>query len=198
MISSGWAAAFASPPAAMALAMVAAGASGGESLTPISNISLRREISMLEQKQARLQTITSFQKPLDPPIKSSSAPKDKATAKAAALAAARDLERTTRIGSGRGLSAVAMATSSQRRSVSDNQRAKRWTIAEAMGVAWMECSQSVDSGHVFVKDFSALSDRYAAVIVACFAKARNIQRSEVTESFLLILFSILIVNSATY
>lgn len=180
MISTGWAAAFASPPAALALAMIAAGAAGGETVTPSSNISLKRDSSLLERKQARLHTFASFQKPLDQPDKSPRAPKDKAAAKAAALAAARDLERSAKIGSGRGLSAVAMATSAQRRSSSDVERAKRWTVTEAMGTAWMEFLQSIDTKSVSVKDFSALSYKYVAVLVACFAKARNMQRSEVT------------------
>ncbi|CAA6655614.1 unnamed protein product [Spirodela intermedia] len=179
MIATGWAAAFASPPAAMALAMIAAGAAGGETVTPSINISLKRDSSLLERKQVRLHTFASFQKPLDQPDKSPPAPKDKAAAKAAALAAARDLERSAKIGSGRGLSAVAMATSAQRRSASDVERAKRWTVTEAMGAAWMEFLQSIDTKSVSVKDFSALSYKYVAVLVACFAKARNMQRSEI-------------------
>ena len=106
-------------------------------------------------------------------------PKDKAATKTAALAAARDLERNAKIGSGRGLSAVAMATSAQRRNASDMERVKRWNDSEAMGVAWMECLQPVDTKSVYGKDFNALSYKFIAVLVASFALARNIQRSEV-------------------
>lgn len=179
MMTPGWAAAFASPPAAMALAMIAAGAAGGETVTPVKNSQLRRDSSMFERRQARLQTFSSFQKPLETTNRSPAVPKDKAAAKAAALAAARDLERNAKIGSGRGLSAVAMATSAQRRSVTDMERVKRWTDSEAMGTAWIECLQSVDTKSVSGKDLNALSYKYIAVLVASFALARNMQRSEI-------------------
>lgn len=180
MISPAWAAAFASPPAAMALAMIAAGASGGETPAPATTAQLKREASMLERKPHKLATFSSFQKPPEVHTKSPALPKDKASAKAAALAAARDLERNAKIGSGRGLSAVAMATSAQRRNASDIERVKRWNVAEAMGVAWMECLQPVDTKSVYGKDFNALSYKFIAVLVASFALARNIQRSEVS------------------
>ncbi|CAL0324546.1 unnamed protein product [Lupinus luteus] len=179
MITPAWAAAFASPPAAMALAMIAAGTSGGEIHAPSTNVHLRRDTSLLERKQARLHTFSSFQKPLEVPNKTPPLPKNKAAAKAAALAAARDLQRFSRIGSGRGLSAVAMATSSQRRNASDMERVKRWNITEAMGVAWMECLHPVDTKSVYGKDFNALSYKFIAVLVASFALARNMQRSEI-------------------
>ncbi|XP_042512465.1 BEACH domain-containing protein C2 [Macadamia integrifolia] len=179
MVSPGWAAAFASPPAAMALAMIAAGAAGGETVTPVTTTQFRRDASLLERKTARLHTFSSFQKPLETPTKTPAVPKDKAAAKAAALAAARDLERSAKIGSGRGLSAVAMATSAQRRSASDMQRVKRWNISEAMGAAWMECLESVDKKSVSGKDFNALCYKYVAVLVTSFALARTMQRSEI-------------------
>lgn len=186
MISPVWAAAFASPPAAMALAMIAAGASGGETPAPTTNSQLRRDSSLLERKTTKLHTFSSFQKPLELPNKLPALPKDKAAAKAAALAAARDLERNAKIGSGRGLSAVAMATSAQRRSASDMERVQRWNVSEAMGVAWMECLQPVDTKSVYGKDFNALSYKFIAVLVASFALARNIQRSEVCPVLILL------------
>uniref|UniRef100_A0A3Q7EKN2 BEACH domain-containing protein C2 n=1 Tax=Solanum lycopersicum TaxID=4081 RepID=A0A3Q7EKN2_SOLLC len=179
MISPSWAAAFASPPAAMALAMLAAGAAGGEAPAPATTSHLKRDSSLLERKAARLHTFSSFQKPIEAPSKSPAIPKDKAAAKAAALAAARDLERNAKIGSGRGLSAVAMATSAQRRSRSDMGRVMRWNVSEAMGTAWMECLQSVDTKSVYGKDFNALSYKFIAVLVGSLALARNMQRSEV-------------------
>ncbi|CAL0329601.1 unnamed protein product [Lupinus luteus] len=175
MITPAWAAAFASPPAAMALAMIAAGTSGGESQARSTNAHLRRDTSLLERKQAKLQTFSSFQQPLEAPNKTPPLPKDKA----AALAAARDLQRFSKIGSGRGLSAVAMATSAQRRNASDMERVKRWNFTEAMGVAWMECLHPVDTKSVYEKDFNALSYKFIAVLVASFALARNMQRSEI-------------------
>ncbi|GJY20722.1 hypothetical protein Tco_0393288 [Tanacetum coccineum] len=106
LITPGWAAAFASPPAAMSFAMIAAGAAGSEAAPPTPAINIHL--------------------------------KHKATARAAALAVVRYLERNNKIGSGRGLSDVAMATSSQRRSKHDMERVMRWNISEAMGIAWME------------------------------------------------------------
>ncbi|KAJ9680884.1 hypothetical protein PVL29_020019 [Vitis rotundifolia] len=179
MISPDWAAAFASPPAAMALAMIAAGAGGGETTAPARTTYLRRDSSLLERKTVRLHTFSSFQKPLELPSKSPATPKDKAAAKAAALAAARDLERNAKIGSGRGLSAVAMATSAQRRNTSDMERVRRWNVSDAMGTAWMECLQSADTRSVYGKDFNNLSYKFVAVLVASFALARNMQRSEI-------------------
>uniref|UniRef100_J3LFJ9 BEACH domain-containing protein C2 n=1 Tax=Oryza brachyantha TaxID=4533 RepID=J3LFJ9_ORYBR len=180
MISPGWAAAFASPPVAMALAMIAAGTSGTETITPPTNKLRRRDTSLLERRSAKLHTFSSFQKPLDAtPNLPTSAPKDKAAAKAAALAAARDLERSAKIGSRRGLSAVAMATSGQRRAAGDIERAQRWNTSEAMGAAWLECLQSADSKSVSGRDFSALSYKYVALLVSSFALARNLQRVEI-------------------
>ncbi|XP_051137581.1 BEACH domain-containing protein C2-like isoform X2 [Andrographis paniculata] len=180
MTSPSWSASFASPPAAMALAMMAAGAGGGETTTPQTTSQLRRDTSLvMERKTTKFQTFSSFHKPVEVPSKSPNIPKDKASAKAAALAAARDLERNAKIGSGRGLSAVAMATSAQRRSKSDNERVKRWNVSEAMGTAWTECLQSVDSKSVYGKDFNALSYKYIAVLVGSLALARNMKRSEV-------------------
>ncbi|KAF8393924.1 hypothetical protein HHK36_020126 [Tetracentron sinense] len=131
MISLGWAVAFASPPTAlaMAMAMIAAGA---ETATPATTTQLRQAV--------------------ETPNKSPVAPKDKASAKAAALAAARDLERNAKIGSGRGLSAAAIATCAQRH---------------------------IDTKLVSGKDFSALSYKYVAVLVASFALERHMQRLEV-------------------
>lgn len=181
MMSRGWAVAFASPPAAMALAMIAAGAGGGEIPAPAPPVHLKRDSSLLERKTTKFHTFSSFQKPPESPSKSSPAvPKDKAAAKAAALAAARDLERNAKIGSGRGLSAVAMATSAQRRNDSDMERVMRWNVSEAMATAWMECLQSVDSKSVYGKDFNALSYKFIAVLVGSLALARNMQRSEVS------------------
>jgi hypothetical protein len=181
MVSPGWAAAFASPPVAMALAMMAAGASGTETITPPRNTLRRRDTSLPDRKAtARLQSFSSFQNPIDIAAnKPESTPRDKAAAKAAALATARELERTAKIGSRRGLSAVAMATSGQRRSSGDVERAKRWNTSEAMSAAWMECLQSADSKSVPGRDFSSLSYKYVAVLVSCLALARNLQRVEV-------------------
>nr|BAD27684.1 putative lysosomal trafficking regulator 2 [Oryza sativa Japonica Group] len=179
MISPGWAAAFASPPVAMALAMIAAGTSGTETIAPPTNKLRRRDTSLLERRSAKLHTFSSFQKPIDAtPNLPTSAPKDKAAAKAAALAAARDLERSAKIGSRRGLSAVAMATSGQRRAAGDIERAQRWNTSEAMCAAWLECLQSADSKSVSGRDFSALSYKYVALLVSSFALARNLQRVE--------------------
>ncbi|KAK6144048.1 hypothetical protein DH2020_020868 [Rehmannia glutinosa] len=158
MISPSWAASFASPPAAMALAMIAAGAAGGETTAPPSTSQLRRDSSLLERKAARLHTFSSFQKPLEAPNKSPAIPKDKAAAKQLHWLLQETLSR---------------------RSKTDTERVKRWNVSEAMGTAWMECLQSVDSKSVYAKDFNALSYKYIAVLVGSLALARNMQRSEV-------------------
>ncbi|CAH9123804.1 unnamed protein product [Cuscuta epithymum] len=178
MISPSWAAAFASPPAALALAMMAAGAGGGETTAPATTQQLRRDSSLLERKTAKLHSFSSFQNSSEASNKSPPVPRDKAAAKAAALAVARDLERSAKIGSGRGLTAVAMATSAQRRNRSDMERVKRWNVSEAMGIAWLECLQEGDTKSVYGKDFNALSYRFIAVLVGSLALARNMQRSE--------------------
>ncbi|GKB17926.1 hypothetical protein Tco_0851849 [Tanacetum coccineum] len=117
LITPGWAAAFASPPAAMSFAMIVAGAAESEAAppTPTINIHLKRDSStLLERKSNKLYTFSSFQESLQASKKSSVANlKDKSIARAAALAIARYLERNNKIGSGGGLSDVAMATSSQ-------------------------------------------------------------------------------------
>nr|XP_043628907.1 BEACH domain-containing protein C2-like [Erigeron canadensis] len=183
MITPSWASAFASPPAALALVMIAAGAAGGDTTaptTPTINVHLKRDSSTLfERKSAKLHTFSSFQEPLGASKKLRAVPKDKATARAAALAAARDVERNAKIGSGRGLSAVAMATSAQRRTKSHMEHEMRWNVSEAMGTAWMECLQSVDTKSVYGKDFNALSYKFVALLVGSLAFARNMQRSEV-------------------
>ncbi|CAM6090221.1 unnamed protein product [Calypogeia fissa] len=135
MISPAWAAAFASPPASMALAMAAAGVGGGE-VSNTKAMAVKREQSRVERKGFRLRT---FQKLPESP-RPTTPLKDKASAKAAAVVAARDQERNAKIGSGRGLGAVAMATSSQRRNLGDKERAKRWNLMESMHTAWDECS----------------------------------------------------------
>ncbi|KAL8235755.1 hypothetical protein R6Q59_016836 [Mikania micrantha] len=177
MISPGWAAAFASPPAALALAMIAAGAGGGEATAPATSMHLKRDSSSIDRKP-KLHSFSSFHEPVGA-VNKSSAVKDKAAAKAAALAAARDLERTAKVGSGRGLSAVAMATAAQRRNRSDMDRVKRWNVSEAMGTAWTECLPSTDNKPVYKKDFNVASYKFIAVLVGSLALARNMQRSEV-------------------
>ncbi|KAG8083110.1 hypothetical protein GUJ93_ZPchr0014g46682 [Zizania palustris] len=137
IISPGWAAAFASPPVAMALAMMAAGASGTETIAPSRNTLNRHDTSLPERKAgAKQQSFTSFQKPIETaPNKPGFTPKDKAAAKAPALVAIRDLEQTAKIGAGRGLSAVAMATSGQRRSAARNlQRVEMERQTQADGL----------------------------------------------------------------
>ncbi|RVW41089.1 BEACH domain-containing protein C2 [Vitis vinifera] len=59
------------------------------------------------------------------------------------------------------------------------ERVRRWNVSDAMGTAWMECLQSADTRSVYGKDFNNLSYKFVAVLVASFALARNMQRSEV-------------------
>ncbi|GJR92577.1 hypothetical protein Tco_0322882 [Tanacetum coccineum] len=91
LITLGWAAAFAYPPAAMSFAMIAAGAAAPP--TPTINIRLKRDSStLLERKSNKLHTFLRFQEFLHASKKSYANLKDKATARVAALAVTRDLE----------------------------------------------------------------------------------------------------------
>ncbi|GBG78164.1 hypothetical protein CBR_g26196 [Chara braunii] len=146
MISPGWGAAFASPPAAMALAMAAAGAGyGGENSSPMNRGALRRT-SELESPTGGSGSGSSGSGKLlnfkdmnqNAPKERTTPPLDRAAAKAAAMAAARDKERKAKIGAKRGWGAVAMCTSGQRRAESDDERFKRWNIQEAIAAAWAE------------------------------------------------------------
>lgn len=141
MISPAWAAAFASPPAAMALAMAAAGVGGGE------GSHRRRNSESSDRRSPRLLSFPTFNKAAEH-VEMPQTPADKAAGKAL-----RDQERAARVGAGRGLGAVAMATAGQRRSLTDKERAKRWSIWETMGNMWMESGNVGDlpansaSGH---------------------------------------------------
>ncbi|KAG0502918.1 hypothetical protein HPP92_002990 [Vanilla planifolia] len=179
MTSPGWAAAFASPPAAMALAMVAAGV-GGEATKPVKPSTLHHDPSFLDRKPVSLNTFLSLPKPPDIPNKSP-APKDSAAARAAAMAAERDRERFARVGSGKGLSAVAMATSTQRRNETDLERAKRWNSIEAMGTAWICCSQSSLRKQTLRKDYSTLQNKYSNILLESLASVENIQHMEMSR-----------------
>lgn len=175
MISPAWAAAFASPPAAMALAMAAAGVGGGEASHR------RRNIESPDRRSVRLMSLPTFQKAPDTP-EMALTPVDKAASKAAALAAARDQERAARVGSGRGLGAVAMATSGQRRSLSDKERVKRWNIAEAMGNVWLECNTREENT---VKSPSGPVHRMFGILPTMIDTAKKLQLAEVFSHLLL-------------
>ncbi|KAK8965183.1 hypothetical protein KSP40_PGU007303 [Platanthera guangdongensis] len=173
MVSPEWAAAFASPPAAMALAMVAAGV-GGEATKPIKSSSLKHDPLFSERNPTSLNTFLGLPTP-DMPTNSPPAPK----VTAATMAAARDRERLARIGSSKGFSAVAMATSTQRRNETDLERARRWNITEAMGSAWTHCIQSVDMKPILRKDFSTLQNKYSSILLESLSLVRNLQHMEV-------------------
>jgi hypothetical protein len=178
MITPAWAAAFASPPAAMALAMAAAGVSGGESSHPRS----KRDSQSSENRSTRLISLKSLQKSLDPPGRpQATTPKDKATAKAVALAAARDQERAARVGSGRGLGAVAMATAWQRRTLTDRERTRRWNISEAMSNTWQEYDKGEDFAGI---DISESAHSLFGVLPAMVETARRMRILEVQLSIL--------------
>lgn len=131
MISPAWATAFASPPAAMALAMVAAGVSGGEA-------SNSRRDSNTGHGSLRLLEPPCFER-LSENGETLHAEEENEASRETALAAARNQERAARIGSSRGLGAVAMTTSGQRRSLTDRERATRWNKLKAMGNTWRKC-----------------------------------------------------------
>lgn len=168
MISPAWAAAFASPPASMALAMAAAGVGGSEG-------SHRKRDSESDRRSPRLLSFPTFNKAPEH-VEAPQTPADKAASKAAALAAARDQERAARVGSGRGLGAVAMATAGQRRSLTDKERAKRWNIWETMGNMWLDCGGLGDST---AKGATSHPHRMFGMISNMLEKAQKMQSAEV-------------------
>ncbi|KAG0575918.1 hypothetical protein KC19_5G040000 [Ceratodon purpureus] len=169
MISPAWAAAFASPPAAMALAMAAAGVGGGE------GSHRRRSSESSNLRSPRLLSFPTFNKAPEP-VEAPQTPADKAAGKAAALAAARDQERAARVGSGRGLGAVAMATAGLRRSLTDKERAKRWSIWETMGNMWMESGRE---GDLAAKSASGLPHRMFGMVSNMLDIGRKMRSAEV-------------------
>lgn len=176
MITPAWAAAFASPPAAMALAMAAAGVGAGES----SHSRFKRDSQSFGSRSSRLLSFSSFHKTPDSPGRpQATTPKDKATAKAVALATARDQERAARVGSGRGLGAVAMATAWQRRTLTDRERARRWNILEAMSNTWQEYDRE---GGVAAIDISDSAHSLFGVLPAMVETARRMRILEVSPS----------------
>lgn len=187
MVTPEWAAAFASPPAAMALAMAAAGAGGGE-VNSSKGSHQKREISALERRTSRLRSFATFQKSPESPKRPLSTPKDKAAAKAAAMAAARDQERAAKIGSGRGLGAVAMASSAQRRNSSDRERARRWGILESMNIAWVESGAlSPEVGHDLPdKEGSVGTLKLLVALAEMVETYRKLQKAEVMRHMQLV------------
>lgn len=168
MISPGWAAAFASPPAAMALAMAAAGVGGGEG-------SHRRRNSESDRSSPKLLSFPTFSKAPDR-VEVPQTPVDIAASKAAALAAARDQDRAARVGSGRGLGAVAMATAGQRRSLTDKERAERRNIWETMGSMWLDCDSV---GNSAANNASGHPHRMFGMISSMSEKAHKMRSAEV-------------------
>ncbi|XP_024399024.1 BEACH domain-containing protein C2 isoform X1 [Physcomitrium patens] len=167
MISPGWAAAFASPPAAMALAMAAAGVGGGEG-------SHRRRNSESDRSSPKLLSFPTFSKAPDR-VEVPQTPVDIAASKAAALAAARDQDRAARVGSGRGLGAVAMATAGQRRSLTDKERAERRNIWETMGSMWLDCDSV---GNSAANNASGHPHRMFGMISSMSEKAHKMRSAE--------------------
>jgi hypothetical protein len=168
MISPAWATAFASPPAAMALAMVAAGVSGGDA-------SYSRRHSNTGHGSLRLPQSPSFER-LSENGETLQAEEDNEASRETALAAARNQERATRIGSSRGLGAVAMTTSGQRRSLTDRERAKRWNKLKAMGNAWRKCGDGyVGTGQIS----SAPENRVYGILSMMMEEAENMKIYEV-------------------
>ena len=180
MISPAWAAAFASPPAAMALAMAAAGVGGGE------GSHRRRNSESSNLRSPRLLSFPTFNKAPEP-VETPQTPADKAAGKAAALAAARDQERAAKIGSGRGLGAVAMATAGQRRSLTDKERAKRWSIWETMGNMWMESGRE---GDLAAKSSSGLPHRMFGMVSNMLDIGRKMRSAEVLFGRIVSTFSV--------
>ena len=74
---------------------------------------------------------------------------------------------------------MAMATSGQRRSLGDRERVKRWNNVEAMGTAWLECSQLDDPAMASKNDFSMLVLKYIQALVAMVDIERKMRKAKV-------------------
>lgn len=185
MASPRWAAAFASPPTAMALAMVAAGVCS-DSAGPVKYSSRKHGPSSSERKPVSLNALLGLPNPPDIPNKSLLAPKDVTVARAAAG----DHERSARISFGKSLGVVAMATAAQRRNESDFERAKRWNIIEAMGNAWTHCIQSVDLKPILRKEYSTLQNKYSSILIESLILVRNMQHMEVCRINISLVFCV--------
>ncbi|KAH7276959.1 hypothetical protein KP509_39G028100 [Ceratopteris richardii] len=135
MVTPEWASAFASPPAAMVLAAAAAGAGGGESNTSEGN-QQRRESLAFERNSSRTQSFITHGKTLES-TSTLATPDDRGGEKNSTIGAY-GKESIVSIGPGRGLGTIAMASSAQRRTSSDRDRAKRWGIFESMNIAWLQ------------------------------------------------------------
>ncbi len=171
MISPAWAAAFASPPAAMALAMAAAGVGGGESFHR------RNNYKSSDWRSSGLLSLSTFQKAPDTPVNTvSPTVKDKAAMKASALAAAREQERAARVGLARGLGAAAMASSVQWRALTDKERERRWNISNIMDTAWL---QHDPEGENTGKDSSGLTHWTLGILPIMMETARKMRIREV-------------------
>ncbi|XP_071714690.1 BEACH domain-containing protein C2-like [Rutidosis leptorrhynchoides] len=168
MISPGWAAAFASPTASWALNTMAAGTSCSETTIPTpAPINMNRKLkhsTLYEKRLAKLQTRASFQEPSEA---------------SSTLLSKEKFAKSHTFSDSRGMSAVAMATSGQRRGKSDMERLMRCDVSEAMGIAWMECLQSVDTKSEYGRGLNALYYKFIALLVRSLAFARNMQRYEV-------------------
>jgi hypothetical protein len=103
--------------------------------------------------------------------------KDKAAIKASALAAARDQERAARVGSVRGLGAVAMATSVQRRTLTDKERARRWNISDAMAMTWLQ--HDPEGGEYATKDAGGLAHWMFGMLPIMIETAKKMRTAEV-------------------
>ncbi|CAK9224782.1 unnamed protein product [Sphagnum troendelagicum] len=174
MISPAWAAAFASPPAAMALAMAAAGVGGGETFHR------RHDHKLSDWRNSRLLSLSTFSKAPDLTVNTlSPSVKDKAAIKASALAAARDQERAARVGSVRGLGAVAMATSVQRRTLTDKERARRWNISDAMAMTWLQ--HDPEGGEYATKDAGGLAHWMFGMLPIMIETAKKMRTAEINR-----------------
>ncbi len=148
----------------MALAMAAAGVGGGESLHR------RNNYKSSDWRSSGLLSLSTFQKAPDTPVNTlSPTVKDKAAMKASALAAAR-------VGLARGLGAAAMASSVQRRALTDKERERRWNISNIMDTAWL---QHDPEGENTGKDSSGLAHWTLGILPTMMETARKMRIREV-------------------
>eukprot|EP00850_Spirogloea_muscicola_P020769 SM000226S07410 [mRNA] locus=s226:160492:175617:+ [translate_table: standard] len=145
LVGPAWASAFASPPAAAALAVAAAGTAAAftptDESTSIGSKHITESVSSLKVAAGSVPEPDKLRKSYSHLIADyagggSLVGPSPSRAMDKAMSSRREQERKARIGTGRGLGAVAMATSCERRTQGNLARVTRWNRRETIDSAW--------------------------------------------------------------
>ncbi|KAJ7518790.1 hypothetical protein O6H91_20G008500 [Diphasiastrum complanatum] len=136
LISPFWAAAFASPPAAMALAIAAAGVGEGEMPVP-KVLYAEQGIRHVERNTLRLLSFSNLLRSTEAPSKATSMHNRKERG-----SASQEVDKEHKVDYVKAFRVANMESSVQRRTASDRERARRWNILKAMNSIWLDCFPS--------------------------------------------------------